>query len=80
MVRRLKWIAAVCFLALPVVGFLGGPIQKGCDPPLYGSCDPFIARPDWAIPVFWSLALIGTICLLFAFIVALRTDSDEDLV
>jgi len=79
-VRGLKWIAALCFLSLPVIAFLGRPIQTGCDPPLDGPCDPIVARPEWFVPLFWSFVLVGVVCLLVAFIVAIRLDSDDDLI
>jgi hypothetical protein len=64
MVKVLRWAALVAFLSLPVIVFLGRPVDQGCSPPVHNPCDPYHVSPTWMVPVFITALAIALVLSL----------------
>jgi hypothetical protein len=77
MVKALRWAALFAFLSLPVIVYLGRPVDQGCPPPVHQICDPYHVSPTWLWPVFFTATGIAVGLLLFAFVLNHRPEEDR---
>jgi hypothetical protein len=77
MVKKLRWAGLLGFLSLPVILYLGRPVQSGCEG-ARGPCDPLRISPSWLGPAV--LAALGAtfLFLLLAAVANHRTDDEMD--
>jgi hypothetical protein len=76
MVKALRWAALLAFLSLPVILFLGRPVDEGCPPPVDQICDPNHVSPTWVGPVLLTALGIAVLLLLLAAVANHRPEED----
>jgi hypothetical protein len=69
MVKTLRWAAFGAFLSLPVILYVGRPVNQPCLPGpgiVDSPCDPLRVSPTWLGPVFLTALAVGILLLLMA--------------
>jgi hypothetical protein len=55
MVKTLRWAALLALASLPVILYLGRPVNQPCGPEpgaVRSPCTPAVLSPTWVVPVF----------------------------
>jgi hypothetical protein len=79
MVKTLRSAAVLAFLSLPVILFLGRPVETPCQSPaLPKPCDPLPpSSPTWLGPVFWAVIGLAALLLLLGAVANHRPQEDR---
>jgi hypothetical protein len=77
MIKTLRSLAVLAFLSLPVILYLGRPVDRGCPPPVHEICDPYHVSPAWLGPAFFTALGMAVILLLLAAVANHRPEEDR---
>lgn len=77
MAKTLRWYAFAVLLSLPLILYLGRPVNQGCPQDGRTICDPYHVSQNWLVPVVLGDLALAALLLVLSAVAARRGEDGE---